>query len=131
MSILSTAISGLTGGLSTKIIIYAVITLLCAGGVGATYLSITHNAKKTQELTDEFKDMKSVISQQQTALKNAQEMLDLNNKSVEDLNSNVNTIHQKFESLNDYLTSAATASKDKPASEILKKTLENLSKDLK
>ena len=129
MSILSTAISSVTGGVSIKIIIYAIIALFCAGGIGITYFSITHNAKKTQELTDQVNTMKTTIKEQQIALKNAQEILDLNNKSVEDLTSNISTIHQKFESLNNYLISPEAVSKDKAASDILKKTLENLSKD--
>lgn len=115
-------------GLSVKVIL---ILALVAGilGTGTTlYFSVKHSGEIAQQLIDQRKEFERVIGEQSKTIEDQKTILDLNESSISDLNTEIEGHKTKFQELEDFLNSPEARNADHPASDFLRSVIERLSK---
>lgn len=115
-------------GLGIKLVLVLVLIASLVGSVSALYFSITHNARVQQQLADLTKRQQEVIDQQAKTIAVIEEIQALGNASTVDHSKEVEAIKEQLKALEDYLNSPEANKGDRPSSEILKRTIEELSK---
>lgn len=114
--------------LGVKAVLVLVLIASLVGSVSALYFSITHNARVQAQLEALTKRQQEIITDQQKVLQLVEELQSLGTSSTVEHNNEVEAIKEKLKALTEFLNSPEANKGDRPSSEILKRTIQELSK---
>lgn len=107
---------------------YLIIAAVIASAIGYLYYDITSKAEELQSLKDQVVTLKTAVKEQSDANEQLRQLIQLNNDSIANLESEKEKIKGDVDTLNSYLTDKKTVETDRPSSDILKHTIEELMK---
>ena len=119
---------GIITGPLGKIIGYVAIGLSLAGAVSYLWFSRINLIKDNVKLKDALSQYEMTIEQQQKTIEDMKKIQELANQTTKDLNDKLLEQDKKYNDIQMYLNSADAKNHDRPASDILKQTIKELSK---
>jgi len=122
------SIIGIITGPLGKIIGYVAIGLSLAGVVSYLWFSRINLIKDNVKLKDALSQYELTIEQQQKTIEDMKKIQELANQTTKDLNDKLLEQDKKYNDIQMYLNSADAKNHDRPASDILKQTIKELSK---
>lgn len=114
-----------------KYVVYGVLAAIAAAVIGTYIYMWRANIRHEALLEFNTKQMERVLKDQEAFLKTMKDVAELQKKAVDDLNSKNDELQTRLTKLDAYLNSTEAQKGDREASEILKRTIEELSGGIK
>jgi len=111
-----------------KLAAYGVAILFIIVMLVGLYFSIVHNASQNQLLKDQAVIQQQIIQNQKEFLAKTNEIIQLQQSSASNLQKQLDDIKDTTDTVNAYLNDPDTVKLDRDSSELIKKTIEQLSK---
>jgi Flp pilus assembly protein TadB len=112
-------------GLS-KIVIYLVLALVVSGAIGAAYLGWKHNIEQQVVLELNQRQLEQTQKDQQEFIRQQQEISDRQRAIARDMEQRNRSLQTRIDATNRFINSPQAAASDRPASDVLKQTIEQL-----
>jgi uncharacterized protein HemX len=114
--------------IGTKLIIILGLVLSLLGAAGGGYLFIQHQAAQTQLLKDQKAQLEQIVAQQNKVIEQNNAIMELGDASTKKFSEVIDTLSLNHEALKEFLSSPEANKMDRGSSDLLKKTIEELSK---
>lgn len=111
-----------------KYIVYGVLALIATAVITTYVLMWKHSIRQQALLEFNNKQLEQVVKDQQTFIKNMQEIQSLQKKTIDDINIKNAELQSKLNGIETYLDSDAAVNDSKESSDVLKKTIQELSR---
>jgi uncharacterized protein HemX len=112
-------------GLS-KIAIYLVLALVVSGSIGAAYLGWKHSIEQQVILEQNQRQLEQTLKDQQESVRQQQEISDRQRAIARELEQRNRSLQTRIEATNQFINSPQAAANDRPASDIIRQTIEQL-----
>ena len=112
-------------GLS-KIAIYLVLALVVSGSIGAAYLGWKHSIEQQVILEQNQRQLEQTLKDQQESVRQQQEISDRQRAIARELEQRNRSLQTRIEATNQFINSPQVAANDRPASDIIRQTIEQL-----
>lgn len=112
--------------IATKLIIYLVLSLVVAGSITAAYYGWKHSIEQQAILELNQRQLEQTQKDQQEFIRQQQEISDRQRAIARELEQRNRSLQTRIEATNQFINSPQAAASDRPASDVLRQTIEQL-----